>query len=100
MKNLLQILTLKEVIIFANTAILKTCYLNILNLMVLGSDPVNYSFKLLTQNKKKITTVNPSKPLSSVLVQIKSCPVDGCTLLLSVILPQKLSIHKLFCLPK
>lgn len=40
-------------------------------MLALGSDLVNESLKyvkLLTQNKKEITAVNPAKPLSSILV--------------------------------
>lgn len=56
----------------ASTSISKICViLNILNMLASGSDLANDSLKylkLLTQNKKEITAVNPSKPLSSVLV--------------------------------
>lgn len=71
-QNLLQINCTKRGAKIANTSIWKKCViLNILDMLALGSDLVNDSLKylkLLTQNKKEITAVNPSKPLSSVLV--------------------------------
>lgn len=71
-KNLSQIHCTKRGAKIPNTTMLKICViLSNLNMLALGSDLVNESLKyvkLLTQNKKEITAVNPAKPLSSILV--------------------------------